>query len=285
MKIFVTGAAGFIGSHIARALTSPDNDIFVGMRNPPIGIRGGTTERVSYIFGDLAEGLEINSELDVIIHAAASLRLDSDYSQYIRSNILGTQEVARLCKVHGVKKLVYLSSTSIYGEVHEDLLTENLPVRNPNMYGLTKYVGEGIVSTLKSDVSTYVLRLPGVVGSGAKQNFLARTKLAAQSGHVFEVAGGDNFYNHVVHVSDLAALIKIIIHRDISEHFVGNLASRTPVRISELVEIIRGIYPDFKTRELNEPVRNYTISVEHLAKTFNFNPMMTAEAVRRFFSE
>jgi UDP-glucose 4-epimerase len=157
MKILVTGAAGFIGSHLAERLlkegyTVAGVDSFLDYY--PRRIKEHNVEGLNgkkgfeFVEGDI---LELNLDkllggVDAVFHQAAIAGVRSSwgagFDEYVRNNILGTQLLLEACRDRQLKKFVYASSSSVYGDSDELPIKETSPVRPVSPYGVTKLSGE-----------------------------------------------------------------------------------------------------------------------------------------------
>src|SRR5579863_7908284 len=115
MKVFVTGATGFVGHHVAKALAAEGADLRMLVRKTSNlanleGIRGET------VIGDLQEPEGLKSALgacDAVMHVAADYRLwIRDPKSMYRANVDGTRDLLRLAREAGVKRVVYTSSVA-----------------------------------------------------------------------------------------------------------------------------------------------------------------------------
>ncbi len=157
MKILVTGVAGFIGSHLAERLLREGHTV-VGVDSfldyYPRGIKEHNVEGLigkkgfEFIEGDLL-CLELDKLLggvDAVFHQAAIAGVRSSwgagFDEYVRNNILGTQLLLEACKDRTLKRFVYASSSSVYGDCDELPIKETSPVRPVSPYGVTKLSGE-----------------------------------------------------------------------------------------------------------------------------------------------
>lgn len=153
-RILVIGGAGLIGSHVVDQLTQEDVGEIVVYDNFTRGTRENLEaalkdERVR-IFeagGDIREVDILNAAMegaDYVFHLAALWLLQClDYPRSAFDvNIGGTFNVLEACVNHNVKKLVYSSSASVYGDALETPMTEDHPFNNRTFYGATKIAGE-----------------------------------------------------------------------------------------------------------------------------------------------
>ena len=148
----MTGGAGFIGSHIVEELLREDVGEIVIYDNLTRGSRENLEvalqdSRVRVFEGDIMHTDVLNAALmgiDYVFHLAALWLLHC--YEYPRAafqvNIEGTFNVLEACVRHQVKKLVYSSSASVYGDAVTIPMTEEHPYNNRNFYGATKIAGE-----------------------------------------------------------------------------------------------------------------------------------------------
>lgn len=153
-KILVIGAAGFIGSHIIDQLLEEDVSEIIVYDNFVRGTIDNLEEalkdkrvRIFEIGGDILHLDILNravSQVDYVIHLAALWLLQCyDYPRAaFEVNIRGTFNVLEACQVNKIKRLVYSSSASVYGDAVEIPMTENHPFNNRTFYGATKIAGE-----------------------------------------------------------------------------------------------------------------------------------------------
>jgi len=182
-RILVIGGAGFIGSHVVKELLLEnvaeviiyDNfcrgkmeNIAQSLKDPRCSIypHGGDIRDVD-ILDDAMNGI------DYVVHLAALWLLHcKDYPRSaFKANIEGTFNVLEACVKHKVKKLVYSSSASVYGDAVEVPMNEDHPFNNRNFYGATKICGEAMCRAIHDRYGLdYVgLRYMNVFGPGQDQ--------------------------------------------------------------------------------------------------------------------
>ena len=139
MKAFVTGATGFLGSHVARALESAGSDLrlLVRANSDTRNIEGLRADRV---VGDLCDPQSIERAMagcDAVFHVAADYRLwIPDPAPMYRANVEGTQAILNAARKHGIKRVVYTSSVATMGFKSDgSLADEDSPVALSDMIG------------------------------------------------------------------------------------------------------------------------------------------------------
>ena len=170
-KLVVIGGAGLIGSHTVDHLIKEDVKEVVIYDNMVRGSRENLNEalkdprvKIYDVGGDILQTDILHSAIDGadgVFHLAALWLLQCH--EYPRSafdvNVRGTFNVMEACVAKGVKRLVYSSSASVYGDAMQEPMTEDHPFNNQNFYGATKICGEAM---LRSFHYRYGLRYVGL---------------------------------------------------------------------------------------------------------------------------
>lgn len=166
MKILITGANGFIGSHILRSLSAnPDYQVsgLVRETSDLFRLKDGW---YNFRFGSLNEPLEnIVRGFDVIIHTAARSSDWGDYNNFYRTNVEGTVNLLQASIAGGVGRFIHFSSTVIYGFGGNRLTGEEKPPAPfPNPYCLTKLAAERELLRSRDRIDLIILRPSNVFG-------------------------------------------------------------------------------------------------------------------------
>ena len=187
-KILVTGASGFIGKSICKTLSKSDRSVFGAVRKlDPILMSG----KINYVsIGDISlkkNWKDILLGIDCIIHCAARahrMNDDEDFNAYQLTNVIGTKYLAEQAAEAGVKRLVFLSSVKVNGEITDLKNTKDKYFYNdtPNpqdYYAISKFKAEQALWEISSrtDLGIVVVRLPLVYGYGVKGNLARLIKL------------------------------------------------------------------------------------------------------------
>ena len=142
MRAFVTGATGFLGSHVARVLVEQGVELRLLVR-PTSDLRNIDGLNVERVVGDLRDPASIEKALsgcDVVFHVAADYRLwVRDPSEMYRSNVEGTRSLLEAARKQGVRRVVYTSSVATMGfgsgSNHGNVADEQSPVSLADMIG------------------------------------------------------------------------------------------------------------------------------------------------------
>lgn len=183
-KILVIGGAGFIGGYVVRELLKHDvKEVIIYdnfTRGKQENIKDCLQDERCYIYsygGDIRETDVMDKAfegVDYVFHLAAMWLLHcKDFPRTAFDvNIGGTFNVLEACVKHNVKKLIYSSSASVYGDAVEVPMTESHPFNNKNFYGATKISGEAMCTAFNDryDLNVIGLRYMNVYGPGQDQH-------------------------------------------------------------------------------------------------------------------
>jgi UDP-glucose 4-epimerase len=194
MTVLVTGGAGYIGSHMVRALVEAGERVVV-IDNLTTGFSAFLPESVPLFIGDagdenLVEGVIRQHEVESIIHFAGSVVVpDSmrDPLGYYRNNTITTQSLLNAAVKGGVSRFIFSSTAAVYGNPEHVPVAEHAPTRPLSPYGSSKLMTEIILHDVASahGMSYVVLRYFNVAGADP----LARMGLATVGAtHLLKIA-------------------------------------------------------------------------------------------------
>ena len=173
MRFVVTGGAGFIGSHIVKKLLQKNFDVVVvdnlhtgKMENLPI------SDKLKFLKIDIRNFESLKSEIvdvDGIFHEAGLTLVPESFEkpeQYFDVNVKGTENIFKLAKYLNVK-VVYASSSSVYGDTTKIPIKEDFPKKPINPYGITKVEKDNLAEIYSKDGCSIIgLRYFNVYGKG-----------------------------------------------------------------------------------------------------------------------
>jgi dihydroflavonol-4-reductase len=118
LKVFITGATGFLGSHVARVFAEQGADLRLLVR-PTSSLKNLAGLKAETVTGDLRDSASVEKAMsgcEVVFHVAADYRLwVRDAAEMYRSNVEGTRAVLEAARKHGVRSVVYTSSVATVG--------------------------------------------------------------------------------------------------------------------------------------------------------------------------
>lgn len=255
MNILITGAAGFIGSHLCEKLLSEGCTV-VGLDNfdsfySPEIKHANITACVSNSRFELVEGdtrnpscvnrIFSNKTVDIIVHLAAKVGVRpsiQDPQGYIDANINGTVVMLEAARKHGVKKFIFASSSSVYGNNKKVPFSELDNVDFPiSPYAATKKAGELLCHTYSClyDMSVSCLRFFTVYGPRQRPD-LAIHKFARlmEAGKPIPVFGDGSMRRDFTYIDDIIDGVMAAIEH-CNGYEIYNLGESRPVRLDKLI--------------------------------------------------
>ena len=169
-KVLVTGATGFLGKYVVEELVDNGYQVRAFGRNHTIG-QSLVNASVTFVQGNLTNQEDLTKacqEMDMVIHAGALSTVWGPWEDFYQTNVLGTKYVLEACREANIKRLVYVSSPSIYAAPRDQLgiKESDAPQENRlNNYIRSKLASEKLFKDYP-DVSSVILRPRGLFGIG-----------------------------------------------------------------------------------------------------------------------
>lgn len=296
-KVLVTGAGGFIGSHVCETLIGDNYEV--------IGLIHKNKEKVAHLESDknfkvvkcdLTDFKSIlnilkTEEMEGIFHTAAlhsPKEIDSPFP-YFDSNTLGTLNLLEACRVSDVKKIIYSSSMSVYGNKIEYLpVDEKHPLNLSTFYSLTKYQGEEFC---KLYVNNYgfeicILRYAGVYGPRRDWGAITAFVRNAMENKPIKILSDLEW--DIIYVKDIArANILAFENLDKINFDVINIGSGKKVNIKDVATLIIDIAKSKSNIEIGENLSSFQFyyNIERAKKLLGFQPRQLREGLTEYIKD
>ena len=260
-SILITGGAGFIGSHLVDRLLSEGDwritvvDDFNDFYSPSIkrdNIREHLTDQnYELVEADIRDYTALEkafaeTKFDGIVHLAARAGVRPSLKEpqlYVETNIDGTMNLLELARNHGVKQVVFGSSSSVYGVNEKVPFAEDDPIFNPiSPYAATKAAGELLCHTYAHLYHMRIVCLRFFTVYGARQRpDLAIHKFAKliSEGRPIPVFGDGSTRRDYTYIDDVIAGVRAAIDYDKTNYEVINLGESRTVELRELIALIQ----------------------------------------------
>jgi dihydroflavonol-4-reductase len=306
MKVLITGAAGFIGSHLVEDQLQKGREVVAMDLDVENLTHLREHERCQLVRGDIRDKAllgQIVPGTDCLFHlASAHLEVNKSESYYWEVNVRALRDLLAISSFNKVKRFVHCSSVGVYGRISKLPADENTACEPEILYEKTKLAGEKdvLAAHQQTGLPIVILRPAWVYGPRCPRTLkLFRT---IKKGRFLMVGGGENF-RHPLHVSDLLKAFELAAGEEaaIGEIFV--IASSEPVSIRNLTSKIAkfqhasipavklplgltkllanvvesaftasGKEPPFSSRSLKFFTDNAAFDISKAQKILNFNP-------------
>ena len=303
MKVFITGATGFIGSHLADALLEdPQNEVRCLVRSDLKWLR---EKDVVPVKGDLHDLPALKKGLegaDVVFHLAALVKAPKPDIFY-RTNVEATENIIRMAQKAGVPKMVVLSSLAAAGPSFQHPVTEADPMLPVSMYGQSKKQMEEMIHRVAGpNDSITILRPPAVYGP-REENILSFFKIANRGICPIVGSGATNRIS-MVHVADVVQGLLLAwdqteagVHtyfvsgpevytwneiKDATAHALGKRLITLPLppkvvslvgAFTETAGSLIGSYPIMNRDKAREMTLQWTCSIQKIQRELGYKPV------------
>ena len=279
MRIFVTGGAGFIGTHLCKKLTTlyqvtvydnfsnSNKETFPDMKN------------LTLIVGDILDSTKLFDSMqnhDIIIHLAAKTDvIDSviNPDETFETNVQGTRNILDSCKYHNISKIILTSSAAVY-QNSTNSVNETSSTKPLSPYGQSKLDMEKI--TIQSKINYSILRLFNVYGNGQTTGVIANFEKNILENKPLTIFGDGEAIRDFIHIDDVVDGIILSMK---SASGIYNIASGNGTSISDLVKLLIELSGK-NSKIIYQPARKAEIiySVADITKSQNelkFNPKIS----------
>ncbi len=259
MKILVTGVCGFIGFNFANFLLKKNYKIYgidninnyysVKLKNDRLTILK-KNKNFTFFKADIKNQKKLKNifnkiKFDIVIHLAAQAGVRYSIKEprkYIENNIDGFFNVIDLCRNNNIKKIIYASSSSVYGDNKNFPLKENQVLKPKNLYASTKANNEETAEIFSRFYGLNIigLRFFTVYGEWGRPDMLMMKYLKSNlnKNKKFYLYNYGNHFRDFTYIQDVVNIIFSLIKKEFRNHQIFNICSNKPVKITNIIKII-----------------------------------------------
>lgn len=261
MKILVTGAAGFIGYHISNYLIKKkikvigidnlDNYYSTKLKKRRLQLLK-KNKNFKFIKIDISSNnlkkvlRKYNFEIIVHLAAQAGVRYSLiNPKKYIKSNIVGFCNLFESINSKKLKKVIYASSSSVYGDTNKFPTKETHPVNPKNIYGYSKIVNEKMANhySQKFGISFIGLRFFTIYGIWSRPDmFILKALCASYKKKKFEINNKGNHLRDFTSIKDVIMIFSKIIRKKFNRNEIFNVCSNNPKNIHKVFKSMQNEY-------------------------------------------
>ena len=259
MNILVTGVAGFIGFSLAESLLKNkvfkvygidnfDNYYSIKLKKERIKIlkkyNNFFFEKID-ITSNKIFNFNKNKKFDIVFHFAAQAGVRYSLinpKKYINTNINGFIKLIDSLNKSKIKKIIYASSSSVYGDTNSFPTNEKTQLNPKNIYGYTKVINEELSKYYFENLKIPFigLRFFTIYGVWGRPDMLILKLLKAHHNNLkFELNNGGDHYRDFTSIDDVIKISLKLIKKKINENIVLNISSNKPIYIKTLIKKIK----------------------------------------------
>lgn len=276
MNVLVTGGAGYIGTELINLLTSDNavekviiyDNLSRQNYNLFLGLKLHYHKKIQFVKGELLDSRSLRKVVrgvDVVYHLGAKVTTPFDSSDshgFEQVNHWGTAELIYAIEESDVKRVIYTSSTGVYGS-SDDEVDENTPAAPQTFYAISKWRGEEHVRRLTGKVDTYILRCGNVYGYSKSMRFdsvINKFVFEANFNKMVTVQGDGKQSRTFIHVDQLSRALKTLLTANLAGG-TYNLVDKT-IRVFDIVDELKQLIPQLEFIFINQHLKLHQLNVK-----------------------
>ena len=310
MKILVTGAAGYVGTHLINRILEDDRFAdyeIVGIDNFLVGNKENyelirKDRRVNLLYGDICDAnsmREMLKDVEIVYHLAAIsgvVPCNKNPELALKINVEGTLKLLEQSVKNDIEYFIYPSSAAVYGQINGNLAKEDMAPNPLNNYGAMKASCEALCKAYYNSygLGTVILRFTNIYGVGVYPKWRTVITNFIKSALMNEpliIHGSGEQKRDFIHIDDVVEIYKIVVN-DKAKGEIFNAGSGYAASIKEIAEIIasianeRGISVKVEFKEARESrERTFAYDVSKI-RSLGFEPKYDVESgIRKTFSD
>ena len=309
MNILVTGAAGFIGSHLCEKLLVDGNTVVgfdnfdpfyertIKENNLKTSISNGSFNLVEGDIRDTesVEKLFNENTFEVVVHLAAKAGVRpsiKDPIVYYKVNVLGTLNILEMMKKNDIKRLVFASSSSVYGDSPDVPYNETMNVNNPiSPYAATKIAAEIPCYNYRHlyNISATCLRFFTVYGPRQRPEMaIAKFVKKAYEGDLISIYGDGSSLRDFTYIEDIIQGVVASIDRDLGFEII-NIGESETIDLNTLLELIKeltgcGLKTEHLPMQPGDVIKTFA-NIDKAKQLLDYAPVTSVrEGLKKFIS-
>lgn len=270
MKVLVTGGSGFLGSHVAEALSEAGHDVVIFDLHQSPYLKPGQ----EMIIGDVTNAEQVHSAVkgcDVIYHLAALADIDEAVNKPVNTmtvNLMGTVNMLEASRMHKVKRFVFSSSIYVYSD-------------QGSFYRTSKQACEHLIQDYydRYGIEFTILRYGSLYGPRAdNSNAVFKMVTSALKSGKIEYGGNGREVREYIHVRD-AALMSADVLNDEYKGAILHLTGRERMTTGDMLEMLREIFKNKVEIVLGQD----SITGHYMQTPYNYTPRLGRKMTRNTY--
>tara|TARA_B100001113_G_scaffold169012_1_gene138259 strand:- start:2246 stop:3220 length:975 start_codon:yes stop_codon:yes gene_type:complete len=232
VKILITGISGYIGNKFLEKFVEGNNevDIILNFKKKPEDYQKYSKYQITY--NSIEKNFYFEGNVDVLVHIASE---KYSHKKMWSTNYLGTKNILRWAINSGVKKIIYISSISVYGRGNLGIVSEKSQSKPADIYGQSKYASERLIKKIckKNNIQYYILQPSNVIDYELYSNFPLLNFIRSIKNNQFCFFGEPSkVYVNYVNLEDVVRCIIFMIE---CNNYSGVYILNEPINLNQLV--------------------------------------------------
>ena len=288
MKIIITGVTGFLGRNLAESFHGDGLRVVGAGRSLAVGdeLRNKGIEFKEADILDLNRLNNAFSPADCVIHCAAKSGPWGRYRDFYETNVVGTRNVIKTCKNHNIKKIVFISTPSIYftGKDRYNISeSEPLPGRQASNYSKTKLISETELMALQQEGYKVIIFRPRALYGPFDNTIIPRILRLAEKKQMPIINNGQALIDITYVDNFVDAVRKSLTASDNAWNEVYNISNGNPISVKEWFSQVLSIFDrPFKPKNIPESTAKIVAGIMEFVSYLPFvkkEPSMTRFSV------
>ncbi len=276
MNVLVTGGAGYIGTELITLLISNSavekvivyDNLSRMNYNLFLGLKLQQNQKIAFVKGELLDSRSLRKVLkgvDVVFHLAAKVTTpfaSADSHAYEQVNHWGTAELVYAIEESNVRKLIYTSSSGVYGSSDTEV-DEQSPPNPKTFYAISKFRGEEHVRRLISKMETYILRCGNVYGYSKSMRFdsvINKFVFEANFNKIVTIQGDGKQSRTFIHIDHVAMALNNLLFSGLPGG-TYNLVEKS-IKVFDIVDELKQLIPSLEFIFINQHLKLHELNVK-----------------------
>ena len=291
MKILVTGANSFVGGHVAGSLASKGHEV-VGT------FRRHNRRAQNFVDNSLLEMIQLDlsceddfkrlaSDFEAVVHNAGSFPwVDVDINNVVQCNVLGTLNLCNwLKRQNSITRILTYSTLSVYGNIVDQILTEDTPTNSYEIYGSSKLASEHLISQLEGYENQLIIRFPIVLGNHAHRAFIPRMVESFQANSPIKITNPNKLYNSMTTLKAVANFTNHFLISNLNGKHLANIGAEEPLTVSQIAGFLKTCLKSESAISINNVETNCYLIDNTVAINLGYQAPTVQEALDYYSTE
>ena len=291
MKILVTGASSFVGSHVAGSLASQDHEVVGTYRRHNEQVQNlvdnSLVQMVQLDLSCVDDFKSLPSDFEAVVHNAGSFPwVDVDINNVVQCNVLGTLNLSNwLKRQSSITRIVTYSTLSVYGNIVDQILSENTPTNSFEIYGSSKLASEHLMSQLEGYENQLIIRFPIVLGNHAHRAFIPRMVESFQTNSAVKITNPNKLYNSMTTLKAVANFTNHFLISNLYGKHIVNIGAEEPMTVLQIAEFLKTCLKSKSVISINKSETNCYLIDNNAAINLGYQAPTVQEALDYYSTE